>query len=93
MKSRKSMWTIALCLFATLAITLQLSAQDNLNPVADELASGNSRAQVIVYSDSLADNGNIYKILGFPGPPYCREVFEWPSGGGEHGGDPGHATG
>ena len=52
MKFRKWMWTIALCLFATLAITLQLSAQDNLNPVPTTLAGGNSRSQVIVYSDS-----------------------------------------
>ena len=73
MKSLKSMWTIGLCLFATLAISLQLTAQDNLKLAT--LDGGNSRAQVIVYSDSLADNGNIYKLLGFPGPPYWQGRF------------------
>ena len=77
MKSRKRVRMIALCLFATLAITLQLSAQDSVNPKLrpTALASRGSRPQVIVYSDSLADNGNIYKILGFPGPPYWEGRF------------------
>ncbi len=77
MKFRTWLWTIALCLFATSAITLQLSAQDSLNLKSKPttLASGNGRSQVIVYSDSLADNGNIYRLLGFPGPPYFEGRF------------------
>jgi len=77
MKFRTWMWTTALCLLATLAFTLQLSAQDKLNPkfTPTTLASGNSRPQVIVYSDSAADNGNIYRLLGFPGPPYWQGRF------------------
>jgi hypothetical protein len=77
MKSRKRMWMIAVRLFATLAITLQLSAQHSVNPELKPttLANGDSRPRVIVYSDSLADNGNIYKILGFPSPPYWEARF------------------
>jgi len=62
-------WTsVGITLFAALAITLQLSAQEH--PNVPRLAGGDNHAQVIVYSDSLADNGNIYKLFGFPGPPY-----------------------
>jgi len=74
MKSRAWMRTIAFCLFAILAITLQLFAQDNIRSTTTTLVGG-SRPQVIVYGDSLADNGNIYKILGFPGPPYWEGRF------------------
>jgi len=37
--------------------------------------TGGTRPQVIAYGDSLSDNGNIYKILGFPGPPYWEGRF------------------
>ena len=35
-----------------------------------EFDARGDRSQVIVYSDSLADNGNISELLGFPGRPY-----------------------
>ena len=73
MKSRKTTRMTALCLFATLAISFQLSAQENHKLTT--LADGVGRSQVIVYGDSLADNGNIYKIFGFPGPPYWEGRF------------------
>ncbi|MGO9517919.1 MAG: SGNH/GDSL hydrolase family protein [Candidatus Korobacteraceae bacterium] len=71
MKFRK--WTlVALTLAAALAITVSLSAQNNLNPKfkLTMQGGGDDPSEVIVYSDSLADNGNIYKLFGFPGPPY-----------------------
>jgi len=70
MKSRTRMQTVVFCLFTILAITLQLSGQaNNINPNSGPVTGG-TRPQVIAYGDSLSDNGNIYKILGFPGPPY-----------------------
>lgn len=68
MKFRK--WTyFAITLTAALAITVSLSAQSNrFKLTTPEGGAGGS--QVIVYSDSLADNGNIYKLFGFPGAPY-----------------------
>jgi hypothetical protein len=63
---------VAITLLAGLAIALQLSAQGNpglnLNPATP--ADGDDRSKVIVYSDSLADNGNIFSRFGFPPPPY-----------------------
>jgi phospholipase/lecithinase/hemolysin len=69
MKFRRCALIVTLILFATFAITLQLTAQANNNPNSG-LVTGGPRPQVIAYGDSLSDNGNIYKILGFPGPPY-----------------------
>src|SRR5664279_1825833 len=34
------------------------------------LASAATYSTVIVYGDSHSDNGNIYRLLGIPGPPY-----------------------
>ncbi len=34
------------------------------------LASAATFSTVIVYGDSHSDNGNIYRLLGIPGPPY-----------------------
>jgi hypothetical protein len=61
-------------LVTALAMTLQLSAQENLSHKFKVTmpAGRGDRSQLIVYSDSLADNGNIFKLLGFPGPPYWR---------------------
>jgi hypothetical protein len=59
-------------LVAALAITLPVSAHDNSSrkfKVTTHDDRGD-RSQVVVYSDSLADNGNIYKLFGVPGPPY-----------------------
>ena len=76
MKFRTWIWMVAVCLFATMAITLQLSARDNFDFKLDPTSAGtDGRVQVVVYGDSLADNGNIYKILGFPGPPYWEGRF------------------
>jgi hypothetical protein len=49
---------------------MQLSAQDNSSQHFSKMMPGGVRSEIIVYSDSLADNGNIYKLFGFPGPPY-----------------------
>jgi hypothetical protein len=58
-------------LVAVLAVTLQLSAQENSShKLKATTRGGGDRPQVVVYSDSLADNGNIFKLLGFPAPPY-----------------------
>lgn len=61
-------------LVAALAITLQLTAQDNSSRKFKVMTHDDrgDRSQVVVYSDSLADNGNIYKLFGVPGPPYWR---------------------
>jgi phospholipase/lecithinase/hemolysin len=70
---RFSKWTfVAITLAAALAITGSLSAQNSLSSNFEPTArsSGDDGSQVIVYADSLADNGNIYKLFGFPGPPY-----------------------
>jgi hypothetical protein len=59
-------------LVAALAITLPVSAYDNSSrkfKVTTHDDRGD-RSQVVVYSDSLADSGNIYKLFGVPGPPY-----------------------
>lgn len=63
---------IVIALAAALAITGSLSAQNSLNSNFEPTARGDGDrlSEVIVYSDSLADNGNIYKLFGFPGPPY-----------------------
>jgi len=68
MKFRK--WTLvaAMTLLAGLAMSTQLPAQDN--PNLTMLAGGDGHSKVIVYGDSIVDNGNIYRVLGFPGPPY-----------------------
>jgi cholinesterase len=68
---------VAITLVVALVIALQLSAQDNpgLNPKLNPLGGGDDTSKVIVYSDSLADNGNIYKLFGFPGPPYWNGRF------------------
>jgi hypothetical protein len=63
------MSSLALTLASLLLITLPLCAQNYWNK-GQWLADGGSRSEIIVYSDSLADNGNIYKLFGFPGPPY-----------------------
>jgi hypothetical protein len=70
MHTRKLVRVTTKILVAALAITLQLSAQDNSSRKVRTLADRDERSQVIVYSDSLADNGNIYKLFGIPGPPY-----------------------
>jgi hypothetical protein len=59
-------------LVAALAITLSLSAEDNPRSKFNVSTPDARRecSQVIVFSDSLADNGNIFKLLGFPDPPY-----------------------
>lgn len=59
---------VAITLLAALVVALQLSAQDD--PKLNRLGDRDDDAKVIVYRDSLADNGNIYKLFGFPGPPY-----------------------
>jgi cholinesterase len=72
MKLMKST-TVAITLAAALAITISLSGQTSLSSNFEPTprSSGDGRSQVIVYSDSLADNGNIYKLFGFPpSPPY-----------------------
>jgi hypothetical protein len=72
MHTRNLVGVTAKILVAALAISLPLSAEDNSSRkfnVTTHDARGD-RSQVIVYSDSLADNGNIFKLLGFPGPPY-----------------------
>jgi len=74
MNARKLVRVTSKILVAALAITLQLSAQDNSSrkfKVTTHDDRGD-RSHVVVYSDSLADNGNIYKLLGFPGPPYWQ---------------------
>jgi cholinesterase len=72
MNTRKLVRVTTKILVAALALTLQLSAQDNSSQKlkGTTLAGRGDRSQVIVYSDSLADNGNIYKLFGVPGPPY-----------------------
>jgi phospholipase/lecithinase/hemolysin len=74
MHTRKFVRVTTKILVSALAITLQLSAQDSPSQKFKRTtpASRGDRSQVIVYSDSLADNGNIYKLLGFPGPPYWQ---------------------
>lgn len=76
MRFRRSTF-VAFTLVAALVIAFHLSAQDNpgLNPKLPPLGGGDDRSKVIVYSDSLADNGNIYKLFGFPGPPYWNGRF------------------
>jgi phospholipase/lecithinase/hemolysin len=56
--------------FATLAIAALLAA-------APPLASASSFSSIVVYGDSLSDNGNLYAAtLGLvPGPPYVDGVF------------------
>jgi hypothetical protein len=70
MHTRKLVRVTTKILVAALAITLQLSAQDNSSRKVRTLAGRGDRSQVIVYSDSLADDGNIYKLFGIPGLPY-----------------------
>src|SRR6202140_4399149 len=72
MNARKLVRVTTKILVAALAITLQLSAQDNSSRKFKVTAHDDrgDRSRVVVYSDSLADNGNIYKLFGVPGPPY-----------------------
>jgi hypothetical protein len=77
MHTRNLVGVTAKILVAALAITLHLSAQDNSSrrfKVTTHDGRG-YRSQVIVYSDSLADNGNIYKLFGVPGPPYWHGTW------------------
>jgi phospholipase/lecithinase/hemolysin len=68
---KPSKWTsLVMIVCAAVLVNLQLIAQDNHKFEVPGLSTGSSRSQVIVYSDSFADNGNIYKMFGFPGPPY-----------------------
>jgi GDSL-like Lipase/Acylhydrolase len=62
--------TIAITLAAAMAVMVSLSAQDNSSPETRLMTGDGGRSDVIVYGDSREDNGNIYKLLGFPGPPY-----------------------
>jgi hypothetical protein len=74
MHTRKLVRVTTKVLVVFLAITLQLSAQGNPSHTFKRTThdARGDRSRVIVYSDSLADNGNIYKLLGFPGPPYWQ---------------------
>ena len=56
--------------FATLAVAALLAA-------AAPLANADSFSSVIVYGDSLSDNGNLYQATGglVPAPPYVNGEF------------------
>jgi phospholipase/lecithinase/hemolysin len=54
--------------FATLAIAALLAA-------APPLASADSFSSIVVYGDSLSDNGNLYAATGEPGAPYVNGEF------------------
>ena len=84
MRTRKLVSVTIKILIAALAITLQLSAQDTPRHKfkVTTLAGRDDRSQVIVYSDSLADNGNIYKLFVFLVRRTGREgprTVQWPS--------------
>jgi phospholipase/lecithinase/hemolysin len=71
MHIRKLVCVSAKVLVAAVTITLQLSAaQQNPSHLFKAKTLAGDRSQIIVYSDSLADNGNIYRLLGIPSPPY-----------------------
>src|ERR1700719_717900 len=74
MHTRKIVRVTTIILGVVVAITLQLSAQDNSARKYNVTTSDGrgDLSQVVVYSDSLADNGNIYKLFGVPGPPYWQ---------------------
>ncbi|MGA7806692.1 SGNH/GDSL hydrolase family protein, partial [Bradyrhizobium sp.] len=38
-------------------------------------AFASSFSSVIVYGDSLSDNGNLYSLIGYPPPPYYDGRF------------------
>ena len=54
--------------FATLALVTLLSA-------ATPIASASSFSSIVVYGDSLSDNGNLYALTGEPGAPYVDGLF------------------
>jgi cholinesterase len=54
--------------FATLAISALLAA-------ATPLASASSFSSIVVYGDSLSDNGNLFNATGVPGAPYVNGEF------------------
>jgi len=41
-----------------------------ISAVGASLSFASSISSVVVYGDSLSDNGNLYKLVGLPGPPY-----------------------
>ena len=51
--------------FALLAVCVAISLM-----VLTPLASADSFSAVVVYGDSLSDNGNLYALSGYPPPPY-----------------------
>ena len=54
--------------FATVAIAALLAA-------AAPLAHASSFSSIVVYGDSLSDNGNLYAATGVPGAPYVNGEF------------------
>lgn len=54
--------------FATLAMAALLAA-------ATPLASASSFSSIVVYGDSLSDNGNLFNATGVPGAPYVNGEF------------------
>lgn len=67
MNARK--WALCVVALMVALATVVLPAQTNSSQFSKQ-TPGSGHSEIIVYSDSLADNGNIYKLFGFPGPPY-----------------------
>lgn len=71
MKLKK--WIVALTALAVIWTSADRVSAQAIQDKAFKLTlprSNDDLSNIIVYSDSFADNGNIYKLFGFPGPPY-----------------------
>ncbi len=52
-----------------------LAACAAILPMATAIANASSFSSVIVYGDSLSDNGNLYSLVGYPPSPYYMGRF------------------
>src|SRR5689334_18901018 len=68
LRARRKLMTPSRLIRASLAVTFLLGC---FHSVAD----ASPITSVVVYGDSLSDNGNLFAAVGFPPPPYFHGRF------------------